>query len=358
MRLVRSALSASPPVSARHQGKTAMTRPIFRHAKGARFNLAAIAYVLAMYGSGWWAAFQHTLTLSLISVVFLAHAMCIAAYLLHECLHNLIFNKSAQNRKLGIILMWITGAHYGRFEDLQYKHLRHHRDNADVVLFDHDEWFRRHVKIRRFCAVAEWFYIPMYDYIVHGIAMLSALVFEERSAQRKYVAVAILFKMFPRLIVLICSPRAMLCYAAAYTVMLLVLRFMDAFQHDYDGFVDLRSPPRIPQSGDREYESAHTFSNLISSKYLFLNVLILNFGFHNAHHRNPSVPWYALPKFHRRLFKDKANPPVIPLTEQLCNFHTYRVLRVYGGRVDEYPIRARVERSKIGGNAASFLIPI
>ena len=259
---------------------------------------------------------------------------------------------------LGVVLMWITGSHYGRFEDLRHKHHRHHRDNADVVLFNHDEWFRRHVKIRKLCAAAEWLYVPVYEYIVHGVAMVSAFVFEEQRAQRKHAVVAILLRIFTFIIIFMCCLRAMLCYAAAYTIMLHVLRFMDAFQHDYDGFGDIRNTSGTPQSGDRDYESAHTFSNLISSEYLFLNVLLLNFGFHNAHHRNPTVPWHGLPKFHALLFGAEANLPVIPLTEQLGSFHAYRVLRVYGGRVDEYPVRAPVELPRVGGNAASFLIPI
>lgn len=335
-----------------------MTTTIFKHAKGTRFNATAICYVFTAYGLGWWAACRRDVVPSLIAVILLAHAMCIAAYMLHECIHNLIFKKSSHNRKLGIVLMWITGSHYGRFEELRYKHLRHHRDNADVVLFNHDEWFRQHVKIRRCCAVAEWFYIPMYDYIVHGIAMVSAFVFEERSAQRKQAAAAILLRIFTFAILIIYSPCALLCYAAAYTVMVLVLRFMDAFQHDYAGFEDIRNTAKTPQSGNRDFEADHTFSNLISSKHLFLNVLVLNFGFHNAHHRNPSIPWHALPQFHERLFGTPTNLPVIPLAEQLRSYHAYRVLRVYGGRVEECSIRTRVALPRIGGNGASFLLPL
>ena len=46
---------------------------------------------------------------------------------------------------------------------------------------------------------------------------------------------------------------------------------------------------------DRQYEEDNTYSNLLSTRYPWLNLLVLNFCYHNVHHNKPSEPWYRLP---------------------------------------------------------------
>jgi fatty acid desaturase len=53
----------------------------------------------------------------------------------------------------------------------------------------------------------------------------------------------------------------------------------------------------------------------------------LNFGYHNAHHHRPSVPWYRLPKLHRELH-DEHPHAVLPLAALLRTWHRNRVRRV------------------------------
>jgi omega-6 fatty acid desaturase (delta-12 desaturase) len=43
---------------------------------------------------------------------------------------------------------------------------------------------------------------------------------------------------------------------------------------------------------------------VISFRYELPNWLVLNFGYHNAHHAKPTAPWYRLPALHRELFGD------------------------------------------------------
>ena len=45
--------------------------------------------------------------------------------------------------------------------------------------------------------------------------------------------------------------------------------------------------------GGRATEQEHTFSNPLSFKYELPNWLVLNFGWHNAHHLRPTVPGIA-----------------------------------------------------------------
>ena len=58
----------------------------------------------------------------------------------------------------------------------------------------------------------------------------------------------------------------------------------------------------LQHRADRDYEQSHTFSNVISIRYPWLNLITLNFGYHNAHHTKPTVPWHELPKLHEALY--------------------------------------------------------
>jgi fatty acid desaturase len=133
----------------------------------------------------------------------------------------------------------------------------------------------------------------------------------------------------------IVSLKALLLYAAAYLVFLHVLRFMDAFQHTYEVFVSRSlAPAPADPSRNRHYEYAHTYSNLVSVRWPWLNSLVLNFPYHNAHHSQTGVPWYQLPSLHRSLYGAR-DPQVLPCRSLLANYHRYRVARVladdYGG---------------------------
>jgi fatty acid desaturase len=65
----------------------------------------------------------------------------------------------------------------------------------------------------------------------------------------------------------------------------------------------------------------------VSTRHGWLNLLILNFGYHNAHHQRASVPWYRLPSFHRQLYGD-GHLAVMPMRELLRSWHRNRVRRV------------------------------
>ena len=141
-------------------------------------------------------------------------------------------------------------------------------------------------------------------------------------------------------------------------IMMTVLRFMDSLQHDYGYNLVLFDGTPGPRRGDFVWEQEHTFSNPHTLKYDWPNWFTLNFGFHNTHHSDPTVPWYRLPALHRKLYRDDP-AAVIPLGSQLKMFHKYRVARImHDGQ--SYPqgreyLRAAQEARISGGNAASFL---
>ena len=99
---------------------------------------------------------------------------------------------------------------------------------------------------------------------------------------------------------------------------------------------------------------------MLSLRYPCLNLLVLNFGYHNAHHADMNLPFYRLPEKHRELTGDDPDD-VIPLLSQLRVYHRNRVRRVRSERPEDYPqgrdyLRAAQSGvGRVGGNAASFL---
>lgn len=325
----------------------------------AKYNGGALIYVLIGYVGGLTGLFVDNLFINLIATLSLAHAMTVAAYMVHECGHNLVFKRIQHNTYLGRFLTWICGASYGTYEDIRYKHFRHHVDNDDVVWFDYERFFLEHpltLKVTRFL---EWLYIPAHDLIMHFIMIFTSFIIPQRRNQRRRNVTVIIVRAGLFAALLVWATKVAVLYAIAYLLMMTVLRFMDSIQHDYSYSLTLFESGRPPRKGNTEWEQEHTFSNPQSFDSVFVNWLTLNFGFHNAHHADMAVPWYRLPAKHLELFGD--NPEnVVPLSSQLIIFHKQRVHRIVGNHDDDtlsgrdFLIAAR-KAEVYGGNAASFL---
>ena len=123
-----------------------------------------------------------------------------------------------------------------------------------------------------------------------------------------------------------------------------------AFQHTYDAYPILDDKP-IPQDKlrDRAYEQANTYSDVVGLDAKWLNLVWLNFGFHNAHHERPVAPWYSLPRLHRELYAD-TSPQVVTVGELLRAYHRHRVTRVLA---KDYGIAA----NRLVGNGVASLAP-
>jgi fatty acid desaturase len=342
---------------------TAVLGAQIREPEGALYHGSALAYALLAYVLGIAGLFSGSWAVNVLATLLLAHGMTIAAYLVHECAHNTVFKSMAHNGRLGRSLTWICGASYGAFEDIRYKHFRHHADVDDVVWFDYARFFQEHPLCLRATQVLEWFYIPAHDLIMHFIMVFTSFVIPERRDQRRRNLRVILVRGTIYLAVLFAFPKAALLYAVAYMIMMTILRFMDSLQHDYGYHLTLFSKERSPRKGDLVFEQEHTFSNPHSFDHAMLNWFTLNFGFHNAHHARPNTPWFRLPALHRELFGDDPKD-VIPLGPQLRIFHQYRVSRIVEGEDEGDPesgpwgrtfLEAAREGRVPGGNAASFL---
>lgn len=333
---------------------------IFNEPEGLRYQGGALLYALLAYGLGFAGLLHPSLLVNLPATLLLAHGMIIAAYLIHECAHNSVFRRSRHNANLGKFLTWVCGAAYGTYEDIRYKHFRHHVDNDDVIWFEYDKLFHRRPWLAKLIQRLEWLYIPAHDLLMHAVMILTSFVIPQRRQQRRYNVMVMLIRGGLFIALAVYFPKAALLYAIAYLIMLHVLRFMDMLQHDYPYNPTLFDYEDPPHKGDSAWEQAHTFSNPLSMRYKRLNWLTLNFGFHNAHHYNMNLPWYRLPELHRELTADDPER-VIPFFAQLKLFHNNRVLRVYCEQPPAYPQAseylqtARRGEGPIGGNAASFL---
>jgi fatty acid desaturase len=337
-----------------------LTKSTIKDPSGLRYYGAAVTYAVAMWVVGFTGLFSSNWAVNALATLALAHGMVVAAYLIHECGHNLVFKRAAHNARLGRFMSWLCGASYGTYEDIRYKHFRHHVDNDDVVWFDYDGFFERHPLVTRATRVLEWFYVPAHDLILHGVMVLTSFVIPQRRNQRARNVIVIAIRGGIFLALLVMAPRVAVLYVVAYLLMMHVLRFMDSVQHDYGYHTTLFDYVEPPHKGDTAWEQEHTFSNPISLRWPWLNWLVLNFGYHNAHHADMNVSFFRLPELHREM---TGNDPsrIIPFGAQLRLYHRNRVSRVYNAQPKDYPqgeaylAAAQSGRAMVGGNAASFL---
>ena len=334
----------------------------FRDPAGPRYHGGAVAYALFAWSLGIAGLFADPWIVNAAATLLLAHGMIIAAYLIHECAHNTVFRDPKHNEALGEALGWIAGSAYGTFEDIRFKHLRHHVDNDDLVWFDYAKFFERHPLLLRAVKALEWIYIPAHDLVMYTIMMFTSFYIPQRREQRRRNLAVLAVRGTLFIAIAVASPGAAALYTIACLLRIHVLRFTDMVQHDYSFNTILFDPTPSPTRGDREYEQLHTFSNPISLKHETLNWLTLNFGFHNAHHARPATPWFRLPALHRELFgEDPAK--TVPFRAQLGIYHRHRIRRILeegelpGGAAPQgegYLLAAQAG-TVYGGNAASFL---
>jgi fatty acid desaturase len=332
----------------------------FRSPHGALPNILALGWTLlgwplgiALMATGpWWA--------NLAGVLLTAHALVFAAYYIHEFAHHSIFRSPEANQRWGVLMTWLTGACYASFDALRRKHMRHHLDRADVLTFDYKAFLQRSPRwVGRVVQALEWAYVPAVEFLMHGYVMLLPFLKQQRAAERPRLLAVMAVRAALFGLLAWVSVKAFLLYAVAWILMVHVLRFTDAYQHTFDAFAVLEDGAPVPgdKLRDREYEQNNTYSNLVSLAHPWLNVLLLNFSYHNAHHERPIVPWHDLPRLHHELYGESYGQ-VIPMADLLRGYHRDRVKRITSedyGEVGQGPGRA--ERF-LGAYGVSFLTAV
>lgn len=309
-----------------------MSAQIYRYTDGRLANSLAIAYALGGFAGGVAMLFADHWAINAAGTLLLGHAMIIAAYLIHEFAHGTIFAKPKHNELAGEVASWLCGSCYAGFMDLRKKHMRHHVDRADVITFDTKEFLNRSPGwFRKLVLAAEWAYVPAVELIMHYYVILLPFITsnEKHRANRGKVAVTLLIRGVLFGLMAAVSLKAVVLYFVAWSIMLTVLRFTDAYQHTYDAFAVLEDGGKIPDDKvrDRPYEQMNTFSNVVSVRWPVLDLLLLNFAYHNAHHEKPVAPWYRLPALHKQLYGDGYGQ-VLPMHLLFKSFHQHRLRRV------------------------------
>jgi omega-6 fatty acid desaturase (delta-12 desaturase) len=327
-----------------------------RDPSGAHYTLAVLLYIAVTYVGGWLAIFQPNPIVAALGVIVLAHSMLISAYLLHDCCHNAVFMSNQRNAYLGKVLNWVSGSCYGRYEDIRYKHMRHHIDNYDPVVWDYRSFLKRHPLLEKVVKIAEWAYVPAVEIMMHIMLVLAPWCLESKHSQRSYVVKVLLIRGALLALVLWISPVAFVLYAIAQLLLFTALRFMDCYQHNYEVVFNLDDKKADkPYRGDVKYEQSHTYSNLLSHRFPALNLLALNFCYHNAHHQKPTLGWYRLPSLHTEM-GPAVEPQTLEFSEQAYSFHKHRLGRIFAEDYGDDEVKKSLQQGRaVGADALSFL---
>jgi fatty acid desaturase len=333
---------------------------LFRQAGGAWPNLLTVAYTFAGWAAGVWMLTLPWISLNAAGVLLTAHALIISAYLIHECVHQTIFAAPVANDRLGALCGWLNGACLANYAGLKKKHLRHHADRLDVVTFDYRAALNATPRwVRKTVLALEWAYIPVIELMMRGMVIAAPFYFGTVRDRARLLSLLIIRVAFFVALAFV-SIKALLLYALAYILFLHVLRFMDAYQHTYDVFPSrsLEPAPADPRR-TRRYEYENTYSNLVAVRWPWLNLLTLNFAYHNAHHARSGEPWYRLPALHHALYGEN-DPQVLPCRDLIAGYHRNRVTRVFAadyGSVGTDTTGSRASQF-IGAVGVSFLTAI
>lgn len=226
-----------------------------------------------------------------------------------------------------------AGTPYANFKHVRKIHIAHHFDRADTVEFDYRAFIN--TRLPRACRAAilaaEWACVPAVELLMHARTALAPLADARKPLGWRLgtavgtAATALGYVALARA----GGAAAVGLYFVAFCLMLQFLAAHDAFQHTYT--VLIPDEKYVPGPGPRtaQYEEENTYSDLLSTHYEWLNLLALNFGYHNAHHKKPMTPWYKLPALHASLYgTPEGTPQTLPFRQLLGTLHRNRLRRV------------------------------
>jgi fatty acid desaturase len=292
------------------------------------WNTSAIAYTYLGYVLGIVSINLSNICLNLLGLILLSHSLVYSAYLSHEFMHGTIFKERHWNKIFGTAMLWLNGGCYYGFDALTLQHIAHHVNRVDVFTFDIPAAIRQQPHlIRQIIIILEWFYFPIVSFWSRWRSIFVLWQNGKHQKERARLISILLLRATLFVLLGLISLKAILFYFLSYVIMITILRWMDAFQHTYEAF----SPGiPLPKRSNAE-EQSNTYSNLLSRRYPWLNLLFLNFGYHNAHHALMKCPWHSLPKLDREISLVN-NFNYIPFSKQLINYHRFRITRLLEGQ--------------------------
>lgn len=332
---------------------------VYRYRDGTWYNSLLLIYIVVIAGSGIGSAYllssdgaslSAKFALFCLTTALLAHSFILAAYFAHDCMHNSIFKQTKVNDRFGTTICFLLGAGYYPYSRLKEKHFRHHVERQDVLSINLRGHLEKHPRTKAIIAFLEGMHIPAAELYSHSLAITAPFFIDSLKVYRGRVSFVFLIYLLVLATIGLYSLLSLAAVLLAVIFCYSVLGFMDMFQHDYEIKLSLDSKKEKPIES-REYEETHTYSNLISTSAPWLNLLVLNFCYHNVHHKKSGEPWYRLPKLHAATYKDSCAQEV-SLTEQLKRYHQHRRARVVGSR------DLKVSGRETGASGVSFLVGI
>jgi len=286
-----------------------------------------------------------------VATLLLVHWLVLVAYFVHELMHGTVFKSQQWNKRLGAILCWLLGAGYSRYDDLKDKHLRHHTERMDVLALDYQVFLQQHPLLKRCVMALHKAYLPGLEWLSRILGMMSPFFIDAKKTQRGRVVLVLLSRLVFFAALAAIGWSVLLAYWVANLLCMLVLGFMDCYQHTFEvklSLTDKRSAPTL----SRDYEELHTYTNLVSARWPLFNLLVLNFCYHNVHHWRSGEPWYRLPQLHAERYP-QGTEQVVPLTEQVGNYVRYRVERILPASETQ-----QIPTEKLGATGVSFLVGV
>ena len=296
-------------------------------------NSLVLLYMSLAYGLGIWSITKPQWLLNSVGVILIVHALLLSAMMTHEFIHGTVFQRQSLNNLLGNIMTHINGACYIPYATIAQNHFYHHVWHVDRIPFDYEQFVKNFPPIiRKICVALEWCYFPIFGAILRWRCLVAPFI--NKTERRWRVFICLVYRGILFGILAIISPKAIVLYAISYVCFTLVMRAIETFQHTYEYWIsDIEPPARIRRSSPKEnrlYEQTNTFSGVIATGHFsWLNLIYLNFGYHNAHHHDMRTPWYKLPQLHNSLYGEEAKN-ILLLPKMAGNYHRFRVARLLG----------------------------
>jgi fatty acid desaturase len=267
---------------------------------------------------------------TVLAICLAAHGRVMAAFLVHECTHSTLFIQPSMNHSLGIVCLWLAGAPYADYGRVREFHLKHHKDRADTIDFDYRKYVLGLPKfVRNLILAGEYCFVPVVETGMHCRTAFAPIFFDMGQSRGRAAKIGVTaMGYFYGYLYWVGGGYAVAAQVFAGALCLQILSIHDCFQHTYEAFMldDTYKPG--PNGRTAQYEEINTYS-LLTLGSPTINVSILNFGFHNAHHVKPMCPWYKLPELHAKLYDNKVDSPqVIYHTELLRPWFEHRLRRV------------------------------
>ncbi|CAF0824798.1 unnamed protein product [Adineta ricciae] len=299
-------------------------------------NVVIVTYMMGGYVAALYLIMCTNSLMTLIAAtILLMHTMIVALTLTHECSHSCIAQSTWLNHVVGEITLVISGALYVPFTELQRQHNEHHAVQVGIdsyqvshILSTWPRWLQILILPLEAC------YIPVLSFISWWRTLIVPLYVHKYQHLRKRIVIVFVLRHTFFYTMWCIRPTSLVCYFAAHVLFIDVMRVYDAYHHTFQ----IVSRGTLPPKHDFDYEQQTTYSTVFGRNTLtrrMLDMIFLNYGYHNAHHRYPRVPWHRLQELDAIMYP-KSNGHVIRLPAALKEYHRRRIDRITQKRGDSF----------------------